>query len=470
MLVRDSHTPTPAASPAFRFTLCPDRPNPRPPHPPTPPHPFLLSFSPALSLSLGKGDEVDQSTPLFSFRDIVADLLDLILDAVATTTADDDDAVPTPSPTPPLSANANDGSSSSTGSVNGGIQVTEASPSPSPSPVRRGMPQTGEMARISRAAGGQPERLLPGSPAPGSTSGRSRSLYQSMRLSPPALEKFIAHPDVNGDGSVGPDSRGPELGTPAAAAAGSAAGAAAGATAAAAAAPPNPLSSNLAKGDAGDVFLTRIRSALARLKMDEAQAPLLAQVYAMPEHARQMAAGNEKRNRAAAAAASADGSGGGSEGDAAVGAVEATMLGLDLGGRFDALADVIASLINRVTGAQAVVEAGTPTGVDNLAAEPLLPHGLILAVDDAQWLDTMSWTLLGYLARRCPRVMLLLALRRFGRTSADSLMRIESMPECTTITLTGLSPLGVSALVARIYGDNVVSVHERLLDKYVGGG
>ena len=143
------------------------------------------------------------------------------------------------------------------------------------------------------------------------------------------------------------------------------------------------------------------------------------------------------------------------------------MLGLDLGGRFDALADLIVGIINRVTGARAATEAATPPpSAESPLLEPLLPNGLILAVDDAQWLDSMSWSLLGLLARRCPRLMLMLALRRFGRTPADSLLRIESMPDCTTITLSGLSPMGVSALVAHIYGDNVASVHERLLDKY----
>ena len=320
----------------------------------------------------------------------------------------------------------------------------DASPAGSPAPQRR-FAATADMARLAAAATPS-SGLHPSLSGPtGTTSGRSRSLYQSMRLSPPALDKFMAHPEVSWDGSV--ESQGSTTSQPDDAAAG--------------ATVPSPTAPTMAKGDAGDLFVGRIRSALARLKIDEGQAQLLAQVYAMPEHARQMASSSgDKRGRGR------DGDG---SGDAAVAAVEATMLGLDLGGRFDALADIISSVINRVTGAQPVVDATAPAATaDDAAAAPLLPNGLIIAVDDAQWLDTMSWSLLGYIARRCPRVMLVIALRRFGRTSSDSLLRIESMPDCTTITLSGLSPMGVSNLVAHIYGENVTSVHERLLDKCVG--
>ena len=98
------------------------------------------------------------------------------------------------------------------------------------------------------------------------------------------------------------------------------------------------------------------------------------------------------------------------------------MLGLDLGGRFDQLVDLVAAIINRVTGATAVSPgAGVETATSSITPAPLasspsvssvggesaiLPNGLIVAIDDAQWLDTMSWSLIGLLARRCPRLFL----------------------------------------------------------------
>jgi hypothetical protein len=423
--------------------------------------------------SLGKGDEVDQSTPLFTFRDIVADLIDLILDP-GTPTGTPAVVVSPDGPTSPVTSRAT--LSPPPASTAGALSA--------PTPPRRPAP-TAEMARQARGGGGSGggaagagpgSGLSPASAAAGSTSGRSRSLFQSMRISSPALDKFMAHPETDS---------GDALSANAAVPAASAAGAGAGAGPEV----PSPISPNLLpkSGDAGDAFLARIRAALARLKMDVSQAPMLAQVYAMPEHARQMAAAAASDRKGRGSRDPADAA------DAAVAAVEATMLGLDLGGRFDALADLIAAIINKVTGAPPAPETALPTSTPTLspvsavpplllqqavpsaaahaaaqaaAAEALLPHGLILAVDDAQWLDSMSWSLLGFLARRCPRMFLVLALRRFGRGASDSLLRIESMPECTTVTLGGLSPMGVSRLVAQIYGDNVVAVHERLLDKY----
>ena len=59
-----------------------------------------------------------------------------------------------------------------------------------------------------------------------------------------------------------------------------------------------------------------------------------------------------------------------------------------------------------------------------------------------------------------------LALRRFGRSnSSDTLLRLEAMPNTTSVTLGGLPPHAVSLLVAHVFGENVVSVHERLLEK-----
>jgi len=59
-----------------------------------------------------------------------------------------------------------------------------------------------------------------------------------------------------------------------------------------------------------------------------------------------------------------------------------------------------------------------------------------------------------------------ISLRKFGRSTADPLQRIESLPGTKSLQLAGLPPAAVGKLVAHVYGENVTSVHEKLLDKY----
>ena len=126
--------------------------------------------------------------------------------------------------------------------------------------------------------------------------------------------------------------------------------------------------------------------------------------------------------------------------------------------RLEALSELLVRLVNQIT-----VPPKAPRS-NSVRTTALFPNGIVFAIDDAQWVDPLSWSLISALARRCPRLLFIMAMRPMTRSNGDVPTRLMSSPEARIVKLGGLSQEAVSKLVISMYGDGVQSIQDRLLE------
>jgi len=114
----------------------------------------------------------------------------------------------------------------------------------------------------------------------------------------------------------------------------------------------------------------------------------------------------------------------------------------------------VAALV--LAGGEGVSWTGEPENAAGALAREiavLLGGGpLVLVVEDAQWLDSASWSLLRELFDAVERLLLVVANRTGPVQAPVERQRLEVIPEATVVSLRALPALGLAAMVARELG------------------